>query len=48
MDAWAIRAEEGRGLPPIWAGELESSVDPAISEWGNPAAVMGCHPPLNT
>ncbi len=48
MDAWAIRAEEGRGLPPIWAGEPESGVDPAISEWGNPVAVMGYHPPLNT
>jgi hypothetical protein len=41
-------AEEGRGLPPIWAGEPESGCDPAISEWGNPSAVMGGDAPLNT
>ena len=33
--------EEGRGLPPIRAGEPESGCDPAISEWGNPTSVMG-------
>ena len=25
-------------------GELQASVDPGISEWGNPARVMPCHP----
>ena len=25
-------------------GELLASIDPWISEWGNPAVVMHCHP----
>jgi hypothetical protein len=29
-------------------GELYASVDPWVSEWGNPAGVMACHPALNT
>ena len=29
-------------------GELDSSVDPWISEWGNPAGVMARHLMLNT
>jgi hypothetical protein len=29
-------------------GELDSSVDPWISEWGNPAGVMARHHILNT
>ena len=24
-------------------GELQASVDPEMSEWGNPAGVMPCH-----
>ena len=48
MDASARRADEGRELPPIRTGELELSADPVISEWGNPVAVMGDHPRLNT
>jgi hypothetical protein len=40
-------ADEGRGLPPIWAGEPESGCDPAISEWGNPPAFIGWDAPLN-
>jgi hypothetical protein len=41
VDASALRAEEGRGIATIRAGELRASVDPAISEWGNPAALCG-------
>lgn len=29
-------------------GELQESDNPWISEWGNPAGVMPCHPLLNT
>jgi hypothetical protein len=29
------------------SGELHRSVDPEISEWGNPARVMPGHPELN-
>ena len=25
-------------------GELQASIDPEISEWGNPAGVVPCHP----
>ncbi len=25
-------------------GELQASFDPGISEWGNPAGVIPCHP----
>ena len=28
-------------------GELQASIDPRISEWGNPAGVMPRHPYLN-
>jgi hypothetical protein len=34
----ALRADEGRGIAAISAGELPASCDPAISEWGNPTA----------
>ena len=30
------------------SGELHRSVDPDVSEWGNPALVMLCDPCLNT
>ena len=29
-------------------GAVNQSFDPGVSEWGNPAVVMGCHPLLNT
>ena len=29
------------------SGELHKSVDPEVSEWGNPAGVMSCDPCLN-
>jgi hypothetical protein len=39
----APAAEEGRGHAAKCAGEGLAPGDPAISEWGNPAAVMGRH-----
>jgi hypothetical protein len=36
VDASALRAEEGRGIAAISAGEPCAGPDPAISEWGNP------------
>lgn len=32
----AQEADEGRSKPAIGFGELQASVDPKISEWGNP------------
>ena len=42
--------KEGRRrtwLPAIRFGELETSYDPEISEWGNPVCVMADHPSLD-
>lgn len=36
VDALALRAEEGRGIAAKSVGELRASLDPTISEWGNP------------
>jgi hypothetical protein len=36
VDASALRADEGRGIATIRAGEPRAGTDPAISEWGNP------------
>jgi len=38
VDASALRADEGRGIAAISAGEPCAGFDPAISEWGNPLA----------
>lgn len=46
VDALAITGEEGRGSLRKAAGSWQTSFDPQISEWGNPAR-MG-HPRLNT
>jgi len=35
-------------LPAKRVGELETSFDPAVPEWGNPAGVMPSHRILNT
>jgi len=48
VDALAPRAEEGRGVAAISLGELLASVDPGISEWGNPPGVMSRYSRLNT
>jgi hypothetical protein len=48
VDALAPRAEEGRGVAAISLGELLASVDPGISEWGNPPGVVSRYSRLNT
>jgi hypothetical protein len=47
VDALASRADEGRGRLRYASGSCQPSVDPRMSEWGNPAPVMWCHPTLN-
>jgi hypothetical protein len=47
VDALAPEADEGRGWLRKATGSCLPSCDPWISEWGNPAPVMGCHPGLN-
>jgi hypothetical protein len=44
VDALALRADEGRGIAAISVGELRASVEPTISEWGNPATVWSLPP----
>ena len=46
VDALAITGDEGRGSLRKAVGSWQTSFDPPISEWGNPAR-MG-HPRLNT
>ena len=48
VDALAPEAEEGRGWLRKATGSCLPSFDPWMSEWGNPAPVMGCHSSLNT
>ena len=47
VDALAPSTDEGRGWPRKATGSCRPSVDPWMSEWGNPAPVMGCHSRLN-
>ena len=44
VDALAPAAEEGRSHAAKRSGEGLAPGDPEVSEWGNPAAVMGRHP----
>jgi len=37
VDALAITGEEGRGSLRKAAGSWQTSIDPQMSEWGNPA-----------
>ena len=46
VDALAITGEEGRGSLRKAAGSWQTSFDPQISEWGNPARKG--QPKLNT
>ena len=46
VDALAITGEEGRGSLRKAAGSWQTSIDPQISEWGNPARKGHLH--LNT
>src|SRR5262245_11294502 len=47
VDALAPEADEGRGRLRYASGSCQPSVDPGVSEWGNPARVMPCHSGLN-
>ena len=47
VDALASGADEGRGSLRYAPGSWQPSVDPGVSEWGNPAPVMGCCRHLN-
>ena len=47
VDALASRADEGRGSLRYAPGSWQPSVDPGVSEWGNPARVMSCYLHLN-
>lgn len=44
VDALALDADEGRGHATKCSGEALAAGNPEISEWGNPASVMACHP----
>ncbi len=48
VDALASDTDEGRGWLRKATGSCRPSFDPWMSEWGNPAPVMGCHSGLNT
>jgi hypothetical protein len=48
VDALAPDTDEGRGWLRKATGSCRPSFDPWMSEWGNPAPVMGCHSGLNT
>ena len=47
MDALAPSTDEGREWLRKATGSRQLGLDPWMSEWGNPAPVMGCHPCLN-
>ena len=46
VDALAITGDEGRGSLRKAAGSWQTSIDPQMSEWGNPAREGHSH--LNT
>jgi hypothetical protein len=48
VDALAPTTDEGRGRLRKATGRCLPTFDPWMSEWGNPAPVMGCHSGLNT
>ena len=47
VDALASGADEGRGSLRYASGSRQPDFDPGVSEWGNPAPVMGCRRRLN-
>jgi len=47
VDALASVGEEGRGWLRKASGSCRASVDPRMSEWGNPAGVMPRHLRVN-
>jgi hypothetical protein len=48
VDALASITDEGRGWLRKATVSRLTGFDPWMSEWGNPAPVMGCHSGLNT
>jgi len=48
VDALASTTDEGRVRLRNATGSCLESFDPWMSEWGNPAPVMGCYSCLNT
>ena len=47
VDALASGADEGRGGLRYSSGSRLAGCDPRVSEWGDPAPVVGRHPRLN-
>ena len=47
VDALACLADEGRVRLRYASGSCQQSVDPRMSEWGNPAPVVWCYPQMN-
>ena len=47
VDALASGADEGRGGLRYASGSRLAGCDPRVSEWGDPAPVVGRHPRLN-
>ncbi len=47
MDALTLDTEEGRRRLRKASGSCQSSFDPGITEWGNPAVVIRGYPYLN-
>jgi hypothetical protein len=47
VDALVPGADEGRGSLRYAPGSWQPSVDPGVSEWGNPAGVVARHLRLN-
>ena len=47
MDALGHAGDEGRIRPRKSAVSCQISVDPHVSEWGNPTEVMFCDPKLS-
>lgn len=43
VDALADSTDEGRYRQRYASGSRQVGFDPRVSEWGNPAPVMGCH-----
>ena len=48
VDALALIGDEGRGKLRKCLGELQTRIDPGMSEWGNPARVMPRYFVLNS
>ena len=55
LSALYIQAEDGirdyyasRGLGDVYKRQVQTTLDPRISEWGNPARVILGHSHLNT